>query len=823
MDQNQINNNLQQQTEHEDKVDIMLILFKVLSNWHYFAISIVLTLLLAFVFNKYSIPVYEVKSTVLIKDDKKGGGGNDLMKGLMLFGSQKNVQNEIGVLQSYTLTNKAVKQLNFHVSYFEEASFKTVEIYKENPFEVIIDTAYNQLVGVQMSLKILSNEKFEIEIPEQNDATLFNFREEKALEEKVNIRKVKKTLYFGETYKDDYLNFKVLLTPKYKGNVNNGKNYMFSINDINQLTAQFLDLKIEPINKEATVLAISFKNRNKQKAIDFINALTTAYINSDLEEKNQTASNTIGFIDMQLSGITDSLHVVENQLQDFRTTNKIMNITDESKIILDKLSLLDNQKAMQSLKAKYYQSLMDYINSNSVTVAPSTMGIDDPLLGKLVEELIKTTAEKEKTNLSSYPTNKDMVALDIKINNLKKSLAENIKNIVNMSNISIREIDKRTDLVNTELNKLPATERRMINIQRKFKVNDEIYTYLLQKRAESAISKASNIPDNKIIDKARNAEKVYPKTSFNYVIAFILGILIPLIYLFVKDFLNNTIIEKSDIEKITSFPIIGHTLHNDKDSTTVVLDSPKSSIAESFRAVRTNLQFIAKGAEKQTIMITSTMVSEGKTFVAINLASIFALYGKRVLLMGFDLRKPKIYQDFSLTNTEGISSYLIGKSTLENIIQKSYVPNLDIIMAGPIPPNPTELIASEKNDELFAKLKEMYDYIIIDTPPVGLITDAYLLMKYSDANVFVTRQNFTNKKVFASIINDIQKRNVGKFNILVNDIRMDLSSTSYGYGSGYGYGYGYGSGYGYGYGYGYYSDDNKKVQKKSLLKRLKKF
>jgi capsular exopolysaccharide synthesis family protein len=466
---------------------------------------------------------------------------------------------------------------------------------------------------------------------------------------------------------------------------------------------------------------------------------------------------------------------------------------------------------------------MDYINGNSIIVAPSTMGIEDPLLGKLVEELIKSTSERDKLKLTTTASNPILEAWETKIDNLKKTLAENIKNIVSMSNISIKEIDKRTDLVLTELNKLPATEKNLINIERKFKVNDQIYTFLLQKRAESAISKASNVPDNKIIDKAKTAVKVYPKTTLNYVIAFILGLLIPLIYLFVKDFLNNTIIEKADIEKITSFPIIGHTLHNDKESNTVVLDSPKSSIAESFRSVRTNLQFIAKGAEKQTIMVTSTMVSEGKTFVSINLASIYALYGKKVLLMGFDLRKPKIYQDFSLTNNEGISSYLIGKSTLENIIQKSYVPNLDIIMAGPIPPNPTELIASEKNDELFAKLKEMYDYIIIDTPPVGLITDAYLLMKYADANVYVTRQNFTNKKVFASIIGDIQKRNIGKFNILVNDIRLDLNSTSYGYGSGYGYGYGYGSGYGYGYGYGYYSDDNAKVNNKSFLKRSKKF
>ena len=387
MEQSQINNNLPQQQEAEEKVDIMSIVFKVLSHWHYFAISIVLTLLLAFVFNKYSVPLYEVKSTVMIKDDSKGGGGgNELMKGLSLFGSQKNVQNEIGVLQSYSLSNKAIKKLNFYVSYFAENNFKTEELYKESPFEVILDTGYIQLVGVQISIKILSNEKFQLEIPEQTDVTLFNYRDEKALEDKIDIHKVVKTLYFGEIYKDENLNFKILLTPKYKKKDANGKSFLFTINDLNQMASQFNDSKIEPINKEATVLAITIKNRNKQKAIDFINALTDAYINSDLEEKNLIATNTIGFIDEQLSGITDSLHIVENQLQNFRTLNKIMNVSDESKIVYDKVVLLDNQKALESLKSSYYKYLTEYFSKNTSVkrdiIAPSTMGIEDPLLGK---------------------------------------------------------------------------------------------------------------------------------------------------------------------------------------------------------------------------------------------------------------------------------------------------------------------------------------------------------------------------------------------------------------------------------------------------------
>ncbi len=489
------NNNLPQQQEQEEKVDIMSIVFKMLSHWHYFAISIILALLLAFIFNKYSIPIYEVKSTVLVKDDKKGGGGGDLLKGLDLFGSQKNVQNEIGILQSYSLTNKAIKDLNFFVSYFTESKFKTQELYKDCPFQVIIDTAYDQLVGAPIFVNIVSSDKYELEVPEQTAATLYNYRSEKPVEDKVDVKKATKTLNFGEWYKSDHLNFKIVLTPNYKASENNGKNYQFTINDINQLTSQFKSSKIEPINKEATILEITLKNKNKQKAIDFINTLITVYINSDLEDKNLIASNTIDFIDSQLSGITDSLHIVESQLQDFRTVNKIMNVSDEAKMVFDKVYALENEKALESLKARYYKYLMDYVNKNAEIkndiVAPATMGIEDPLLVSLVTELVKLSSEKEKLKSSSTSINPAITAIDLKIENTRKTLVENIRNIVNMSNISVKELDKRIAQVQTEVNKLPITERNLINIERKFKINNEIYTFLLQKRAESAIAKAS--------------------------------------------------------------------------------------------------------------------------------------------------------------------------------------------------------------------------------------------------------------------------------------------------------------------------------------------
>ncbi len=260
----------------------------------------------------------------------------------------------------------------------------------------------------------------------------------------------------------------------------------------------------------------------------------------------------------------------------------------------------------------------------------------------------------------------------------------------------------------------------------------------------------------------KKALSIYPKISMNYMIALLIGLIIPVIFILGKDYLNDKIMQREDVEKITTIPIIGHIIHSDRDSKVVVMDFPKSSIAESFRSIRTNLQYLLQGKEKQTILLTSDIVRAGKTFCSINLATIFAKYGKKTLLMGFDLRKPRIYQDFGLSNEEGISSYLINKSSLEAIIQKSGMENLDIIMSGPIPPNPSELIASDKAATMFALLKGMYDFIIIDTPPVGIVTDAFLLMKFADANLILVRQNFTHKKVFTSIIRDMEQRKLPK-------------------------------------------------------------
>jgi len=806
--------NNQQETYQEQTIDFKEVLFKFYKYYYLFIIIFIIALFFAFLFNKYSKPIYEVNTTVLIQDEKKHSVTNpgDFMEGFGLFAGKKNLENEIGVLQSYTLINEVVTELNLGVSYFIEENFISNELYKNSPFVVIIDSLHPQSLNLEYNITILNNNEFRIKAESKN-IVLYNFTKNKTLQTEDNIN-IDKTFKFGEKIENKDFCFKLFLTDNYTPDKYKDKHLYFVFNNIDGLTLKYQNIvNIEPITKDASIVRISLKGNNIQKAVDFLNSLTSVYLKKGLEKKNRIAINTIQFIDNQLLEITDSLHFTESKLQNFRTTNKIMDLSFQAQKAYEKMHDLEEQKAVLIVKSQYYNYLEEYIEKNKDVedlLAPSTMGIDDPLLNDLVSELTKLATQKITLLYNSKQKNPYIQGINLKIKNTKKTLLENIQNIVNTSDIAIKNINNRMSELTKEISKLPKTERDLFGIERKFKLNDAIYTYLLQKRSEAQIAKASNLPNNEIIDPAMivGQRPVSPQKKINYLIAILLGIILPAVYIFIKDYFNDKIIEKKDIEDLTDIPVLGFVIHNKngKNNNKVVSNSPKSIIAESFRSVRTNLQFFSQDKEKQSILITSSLTNEGKTFCAINLALIFAISGKKTVLLDFDLRKPQIYHNFGLNNEKGISNYLINKCGTKNIIQDSNIENLDIITAGPVPPNPAELIASDKVKEMFIELKEMYDCIIIDTSPIGLVTDAFLLTKYSDINIFVVRQNQTDKKVFISVINDIKKNKISNLNILINDVKVDKHS-SYG-------------GYGYGCRYGYY--DDKKTKKQSFFKRILK-
>lgn len=555
--------------------------------------------------------------------------------------------------------------------------------------------------------------------------------------------------------------------------------------------------------KRGSVLFLSMTGNNLVQVTTYINKLMEEYIAKGLEEKNQVAINTVNFIDEQLDILTDSLIGTEMDLQDFRLTNRLVNITQEGNMVYTRFEKYNQERVMLELQKRYYEYLKEYVkdrNNLNEVVAPGTVEIMDPLLSGLIMQLNQHLAEKEELMFTAQQGHPKMDMINSKIEIARNALLDNITELIKNNEIALKESDRQLKLTDKELESLPVTERQFISIQRQYKVNDQIYSYLLQKRAEAAIARASNISDNRVLDQARmeNASIISPKTKINYLTALMLAVIIPLGLLILIDSLNDKISSRSDVESKTQLPVISTIGHGTEDSDIPVFENPKSAIAESFRGLRTNLQYMMSKEEQKVITVTSTLTGEGKTFVSINLAAIFAMAGKKTLLMGLDLRKPKIHKVFNISNKTGMSTCLIGKNEFTETIRETRINNLDIIGAGPVPPNPAELIESLKMKEIMDIARKLYDIIIIDTPPFGLVIDALIVGRTSDVNLFLIRQNYSSKGVLELLEDVAVKKELKNIGIVINDIKHK------GY---YGYGYRYYNyGYGYKYGYGYYSE-----------------
>ena len=803
--QNETTNYKPQQSTDEQSIDIKQLIYICLSHWYLFVIFVVLALAVGFVINRYKPSVYQTSGTVLIKSDQTFDP-TSLMTNLNT--GKSNVENEMAILRSYSLAERTIKKMNLEVTYSEKGRVSTVELYKTAPFTVEFDRSVPQAVGLTYEITAFNTEAFSLhgtsEFLTKYDYVLCQTLQ--SVPQKVDVVTECKQ---GEWIDNGYNRFRIVLNENYNPEKDNSRKLYFRLNSYPSLVRQLSSYTVSATSKQSSVVSIVMNGSNPGKIVEFTNMLMNEYVNRGLEKKNLVSENTIRFIDDELTGIQESLGSAASELKEFRTQNDLMNLDMQATQIYNNIQALERERAEMTVNVKIYKRLQDYIKEQiddpENLAAPSTMGIADPLLNQLVRDLVTLSQTKATQLLTQTEQHPQIVKLNEQIVTTKKTLLETINNLVINADMSLDEINKRIAKAVSETKVLPEKQQQLINYQRNFNFNDETYKYLMQRRAEAQILKASNTPDNEVLDVARleRTVRIAPRTSMNYLIALILGLLIPAVYLFLKDFFNVSISDRKDVEKLTSYPIVGQVAQTSSKDPLVVVNSPKSPIAESFRSIRTNVEFITQGKNQSTILVTGDMQSIGKTFNAINVASIYALYGKKTVLLGFDLRKPKLFKEFGLNNNIGLSSFLSNKEPFDSIIQSTTaIPSLDIITSGPIPPNPAELIASEKCDELFKLLRERYDYIIIDTPPVGLVTDAFLLMKHSDVNLFIVRQGVTNKNIFGTIIKDMESRGL-KMSIVLNGIQ-----TNKGYGYGYGKKYGYGYGYAYGYGYGRYGSSN---------------
>lgn len=781
----------------EDNLDFRKYLFLVLRNWYWFAISIFVSLFGAYYINRFTEPIYSVSSSVIVRNDQQRGsltGVEQMLEGMEIFRTNKAVENELEILKSYTLSRMAIAELkDFEINYVAIGRFKNARIYNQAEFLVIPDSGHIQPANYPVFVTMVSDKEYRLQINEGKD--------------------ISRLMKFGESFRESGFSFSIVLRNP-EEYVRNGRQfihekYFFHFNSLHSLTNEYRSKLNVSINdpKKGSVVTLSLQGLNARQETDYLNKLMEVYLRRGLNEKNEIASKALEFIDEQLGFITDSLRRSESALQEFRLSNQIMDIGRESSAIFEKFEALQREKAELELHTNYFNYLFTYLEgktAESNLVAPSLVGIGDPLLNSLVEQLNNLIFEKRMAEFTARENNPGILLLNNKIQSVTSALLENVRNLKENNRMAVGNINRRLLQVETELQKLPATERKLIDIQRQFNFNDYLYTYLLQKKAEAGIARASNVADNAILDQAlyENALLVSPKRSLNYVIALFLGFGLPLLLLLVTDLLNTKIREKQDVENKTNVPILGTIGHNPVESEFPVYEKPRSSMAESFRALRTSLQYMLQEPGAKTISVTSTVTGEGKTFTAINLATVIAISGKKTLLVGLDLRKPKINRVFKLDKNTGLSTYLIGQSHLDEIHFPTFVENLSVVSAGPVPPNPAELLQSPAMEKFVDWAKENFEYIVFDTPPVAVVTDALIMSRFCNFTLFVIRQNFSEKRV-VELINELHKRgDFKKIAIVVNDIK------SPGY-YGYDYGYRYGYGYGYGYGEGYYSDEPK--------------
>ncbi len=767
------------------------LLFYLFKNSYWFLITIFISIFIIYIKNRYALPEYRVSATVMIAEDQDANNFLNEFRAVRRRRLQSDLTNEVAKLKSFNIAKRSVDSLGWEVSWTAYGRVAMVRpLYKFNDLVIEIDSASKSwFVNRLFYIDPLSDERFVFHNKNGID-TIYHFN---------------RWVNYGEKA------FRIIKNDKNLGYAS----YSFVYNDPSTLARQYRNkLEVTFDDEEGTIMNLSVRGKVARQEIDYLNTFCEIYIQQDQEYRQQTAENRLNFINEQITIILDSLNKTENQLLKYRISENVVDLSREGEIAYTKLHRFYDQKTDLKLRKSYYEYLIDYIENRQdpkAIILPVMVNVEDQLLSQEVSTLQNLYARREQLAFAAEVENPGVIQVNAQIQSARSKILEILQGLLLNNELSMSQIELEEKLIEEKLLTLPLSEQELINIQRKYDVNNNYYTFLLQKRAEAGIQKVSTISNIRVIDTAeQNITVLGERKLLNYVIAFILGIGFPGIIIILINYLDPRIKDKIDIENKTKAPLLGVISHNDIKAPIPVFNKPNASFTEAFRHIRTNLQYILREPDQNVIMITSTVAGEGKTFIAVNLAAILAMNFKKVLLLGLDLRRPSLHKIFNIDNSEGISTYLVDKSDFNDILYKSEVEGLDILPAGPSPPNPAELVLTKKMKDLIDQAKKDYDYIVIDTPPVALVTDALIISQYSSANIFVVRQNFSHKEVLHLINKYYEDNKITNISLLVNDIRYSRS-LGYSYYYGYGYEYGYGYGYGYSkYGNKYYSDEKEK-------------
>ena len=758
-------------TSNKDTINIREIFIKYLLKWHWFLISIIICFGIAYFYLKITSEQFQVQTTILIRKDKSSSGLLDMS---MLDGiggvtsTSKEVEDEIQVLTSKSLMTNVIKSLDIETEYFEKKGFRYEEIYPLIPLKLITPQLFNDTVKKQVTFKIL--------------------RKDKGYQIDFNSGK------FSKRYEITNLN-NAIITPI--GNfrfkqilpINNGEIVKIISYPFRSLTDSYcLSIKVNSANKKSNAINVSTVSACPKKSEVVLDKLIELYNEDAVIDKNLIATSTAAFIQERIKLIGSELSDVELDVENYKKKNKLTDITADADLFLKSASEYDTKLAELETQLNLVGYIEAYVKANKhqYDLVPANLGIEDKSLLLLIQDYNKALLDRVKVMRTANDKNPVLMQMEQQLKELRTSIVISIASIKEGLKITERDVLGKSSQFTSRINGVPTEERELTDILRQKDIKSKLYLFLLQKREENALSLASTIPSAKTLDSAYSTlTPISPKRMMIYCLALIFGFLIPLLFIYVSDMFNNKILNSKELKRLVKVPYLG-SIGLKKDPDVIVVREGKTTpIVEMFRIIRTNLQFMLAGKDGHAILITSSISGEGKSFTSINIAMSFALMKKKVILVGLDIRSPMLGDYMHLSKERGITMYIADDSyTVDDIIVPSNLHTyLDVIPAGPVPPNPAELIMNQRLDDLFQKLRGMYDYIIVDSAPIGLVSDTYLLNRLVDNCIYVARQNYTPREA-CSLINEIyEHERLTGMSIILNGTDEN---------SGYGYGYGYG-------------------------------
>ncbi len=757
--------------DSQEKRDSKNALMKYIKKWPLFVLFAIIGAGLGYFYTSKSPNIYQVKSRILVETE------NSSLTDILDHNNRQtpvqktDIENHIGILKSYTLFQKALGRLNWETSWYQKDFIFSKELYENDPMKLIVPPNAENVQNVPVRIVMLNNNEYSIKA--KGEAELNG--------NAANID-IDETGRFGQPFVNDYFNFTLE-----KGSGEQGKIYLLVFNNLNSLTNKYM--KITQISREninTDVISIIIEGETPKKNVEFINELNQVFIEFGIENKNKNSENSLAFINDQLSRIQNSLETSEKNYSEFRQYNQVIDLGQEAQMTYNRLEEIENEQYITQLQYEYYQDLYNYLDDSEKIedmINPSVIEITDSNLNEILSRLTELYNRREMLAHSVHEKNPKMVLLAKEIKVTRDALEATLKNQLKSTESKLTSIQEQLNSMHSRLGRLPATEKKLVELQRDFDLNNELYVFMSQKQAEASIARASVVPEVQVIDKARleAAVRTGPGKIKNVGAGLAGGFILPFILIALAGFFNTKIENREEIEKEIEIPVLEGIIKHKYKVNLPVVHHPRSGIAESFRGIKSNLNAILEQPGSKVVTINSMIPGEGKSFISSNFAAILTKTNKKVLLIAADLHKPTLYKYFNIKNPYGLADYLRNEKSIDEITEQTSIPNLTFIRAGSSSSDSTDLLDSIKLENLIDWARTVFDFVIIDNPPLLLVPDAIMTSRYSDVSLFILRLNHSHKEEIRQINRIVNFNKIERAALIVNG----APDRGYGYGKKY--------------------------------------